>query len=112
MKVRLWGLGVLSALSLAGCNDDDNRYPSLSIESVEFTSTPAPATADEMAKTYSRSAVKITYRDGRVEEKPLAYNVLFSVKDPIAEANGQKHPRRPTAKSIPPVKCTTTKWNP
>ena len=94
MKVRLWGLGVLSALSLAGCNDDDNRYdtPSLSIKSVEFTSTPAPTTADEMAKTYSRSAVKITYRDGRVEEKPLAYNVLFSVKDPIAEANGQKHP--------------------
>ncbi|MFZ1326320.1 MAG: alkaline phosphatase PhoX [Candidatus Contendobacter sp.] len=93
MKARLWGIGLLSALGLIGCNGgDDNGTPNATIKSVEFTSTPAPATAEEMAKTYSRSVAKISYQDGRVEEKPLAYNVLFSVKDPVAELNGQKHP--------------------
>ena len=52
MKARLWGIGLLSALGLVGCNggDDDNGTPNATIKAVEFTSTPAPATADEMAK--------------------------------------------------------------
>jgi hypothetical protein len=35
---------------------------------------------------------KVTYQDGRVEERPLTYTVLFGVKDPVAEVNGRKHP--------------------
>lgn len=62
------------------------------VRSVEFTETPAPTTTDELARTYSKSVAKVTYQDGRVEERPLTYNVLFSVKDPVAEVNGKKHP--------------------
>ena len=62
------------------------------VRAVEFTETPAPATVEQMAKTYTTSTVKVTYSDGRVVTSPLAYQVLFSVKDPIAEVKGQKHP--------------------
>ncbi len=91
MNMRLLTVALLSALGVAGCsNDDDN--PVTVVRSVEFTETPAPTTTDELARTYSKSVAKVTYQDGRVEERPLTYNVLFSVKDPVAEVNGKKHP--------------------
>lgn len=93
MKLNLLTIAVLCCLGLAACNDDDDDNPATTtIRSVEFTPTPAPATADEMAKTYTKSMARVTYTDGRVEEKPLSYNVIFSVKEPVAEVNGQKHP--------------------
>ncbi len=94
MKLMLLGVAVCTTLGLAACgsDDDDDQPVSTALRSVEFTETPAPATTDEIAKTYTRSAVKMTYADGRVQEFPLSYNVLFSVKDPVAEVNGKKHP--------------------
>jgi len=92
MKAKLLTVAYLSALGLAGCNDSDNDQRTTAIQSVDFTETPAPATTDELAKTYTRSVAKVTYADGRVEDKPLTYNVLFSVKDPVAEVNGVKYP--------------------
>ena len=92
MKAKLLTVACLSALGLTGCNDSDNDHRSAVIQAVDFTETPAPATTDELAKTYTRSVAKVTYADGRVEDKPLAYNVLFSVKDPVAEVNGVKYP--------------------
>ncbi|KAB2936103.1 MAG: DUF839 domain-containing protein [Candidatus Contendobacter sp.] len=91
MNARLLTVAFLSALGLAGCGNDDDD-PIAAVRSVEFTETPAPATTDELARTYSKSVAKVTYDNGRVEEQPLTYNVLFSVKDPVAEVKGQKYP--------------------
>ncbi len=91
MRMKLLTVAALSVLGLGGCGDDDDPV-STAVRSVEFTETPAPTTTDEIARTYTRSTVKVTYEDGRVRETPLAYNVLFSVKDPVAEVNGEKHP--------------------
>ena len=92
MKMKLLTVAVLAALGLVGCSDSDDDNVSNVVKSVEFTDTPAPTTTEEFAKTYSKSVARITYEDGRVEDRSLAYNTLFSVKDPIAEVNGKKHP--------------------
>jgi secreted PhoX family phosphatase len=92
MRMKLLTVAVFSALGLVGCNDSNDDHKVASVRTVDFTETPAPATADELAKTYSKSVAKITYTDGRVEDQPLTYNVLFSVKDPVAEVGGKKHP--------------------
>jgi len=92
MRTKLLTVAVFSALGLVGCNDSNDDHKVASVRTVDFTETPAPATADELAKTYSKSVAKITYTDGRVEDHPLTYNVLFSVKDPVAEVGGKKHP--------------------
>ena len=94
MKMKLLTVAALSALGLAACSDDDNDTPTPTsmARSVEFTETPAPATDDERARSYSKSIARVTYQDGRVDEAPLAYNVLFGVKDEVAEVNGRKYP--------------------
>ena len=91
MKMKLLTVALLSALGLAGCGNDDDD-PVAAVRSVEFTETPAPIKTDELASTYSKSVARVTYQDGRVKEAPLTYHVLFSVKDPVAEVNGQKYP--------------------
>lgn len=62
------------------------------VVAVSFTETPAPATPQEMASTYTRSLARVSYADGRVEERPLSYRTLFGVKDEVAEVKGRKHP--------------------
>ncbi len=62
------------------------------VVAVSFTETPAPATPQEMASTYTRSLARVSYADGRVEERPLSYRALFGVKDEVAEVKGRKHP--------------------
>jgi len=91
MRMKLLTAALLSVLSLSGCSDDNNDGASTALQAIEFTATPAPATADERSKTYTQSLARLTYADGRVVEAPLSYNVLFSVKDPIAEVNGKKY---------------------
>jgi secreted PhoX family phosphatase len=88
-------MAVVTALGITGCSDDDDSTPvnppRVTLRSVEFTDTPAPATAEERAQTYSRSLVRLTYSDGGVTEAPLSYDTLFSVKDLVAEVNGVRY---------------------
>ncbi|MCP5158791.1 MAG: DUF839 domain-containing protein [Gammaproteobacteria bacterium] len=96
MQIKFLTVAVLVALGISGCGSDDDDAPSsgsrVRLRSVEFTETPAPTTVDERAHTYTRSVARLTYSDGKVTEAPLTYNVLFSVKDPIAEVNGNHYP--------------------
>lgn len=90
MKAKLLAVGLLAGLGVAACGgSDSNDSPVKTLKSVDFTETPVPATADEMAKAYTKSAVKLTYSDGTVVDKPLTYQTLFSVKDKISEVKGQ-----------------------
>lgn len=60
------------------------------IAAVSFSETPAPATADDMAKTYTTSVATVTYVDGTTKDFPLSYNKLFGVKDKVGKhAAGQ-----------------------
>jgi hypothetical protein len=83
--MRVLTMAVVTALGITGCSDDDDSTPvnppRVTLRSVEFTDTPAPATAEERAQTYSRSLARLTYSDGGVKEAPLSYDTLFSVKD-------------------------------
>ena len=65
-----------------------------SVASVEFSDTPAPAATDpdNMARTYTSSVAKVTYKDGSIKTYPLAFNTLFSAQDKINEVKGVKHP--------------------
>ncbi len=49
-----------------------------------------------MIKTYAEASVKVTYKDGSVEETPLNYNQLFLSKDKIVDNKGGINRRRYT----------------
>lgn len=53
------------------------------ITGVEFTSTPAPASAAEMAIPYTRSSAIVRYADGTRRVFPLSYHTLFRPGDRI-----------------------------
>lgn len=59
-------------------------HKSMGVASVEFTSTPAPSTPADIAKTHTQSKAIVTYLDGTQKEFPLSYNSLFSVGDKVA----------------------------
>ncbi len=60
------------------------------IKSISFSETPAPATANDMAKAYTTSVATVSYADGSTKEFPLSYNKLFGVKDKVGtHAAGQ-----------------------
>ena len=59
------------------------------IKSVEFQPMKAPTTIENMIKTYTEASVKVTYKDGSVEETPLNYNQLFLSKDKIVDNKGE-----------------------
>lgn len=61
-----------------------------SVVAVSFSETPAPVTAEQMAKTYTTSVATVTYADGKTKKFPLSYHKLFGVKDKIGRyAAGQ-----------------------
>lgn len=60
--------------------------PSAKVARVEFTSTPAPASATEMTQAYTRSSAVVTYTDSRRKLFPLSYHVLFRPGDKIGGA--------------------------
>ena len=88
MKKRLsigLSMALLASSSLTAMAHDHEgqgkkRDSHKQIESVEFTSMKAPGTIENMVKTYTDATVKVTYKDGSVEEKPLNYNQLFLIK--------------------------------
>jgi len=53
----------------------------LKVRSVEFTSTPAPSTPEQMAAPYSRSEAIVTLADGTKKKFPLTYKILHRSGD-------------------------------
>ena len=80
LKLSLLAISIATALT--ACND--NNTPSKTFKSISFSSTPAPSTADAMAKTHTSSIATISYSDGSTAQYPLTYNKLFGVKDKVA----------------------------
>ncbi|MDR7078758.1 secreted PhoX family phosphatase [Neobacillus niacini] len=62
------------------------------IESVRFNGMQAPATIDEMVKTYTNATVDVKYINGKVKTFPLTYNYLFKSEDKVATVKGEKVP--------------------
>ncbi|MBK5502368.1 PhoX family protein [Peribacillus sp. TH14] len=62
------------------------------IESVKFNGMKAPATIDEMVKTYTTATVDVKYSNGKVKTFPLSYNYLFKSEDKVAIVKGEKIP--------------------
>jgi len=69
---------VMSSPALASSQKADNK-----IFSVDFTSTPAPATDDDLLTTKTTSSAIVRYADGSVSSHPLSYNVLFKNTDKV-----------------------------
>lgn len=57
---------------------------------VEFTTTPAPTSGDDLLKTYTTSVAKVTFPDGKTRDYPLSYISLFKNTDKIATVKGKK----------------------
>jgi secreted PhoX family phosphatase len=57
--------------------DRATRKISDTVTSIEFTPTPAPASAAEMATAYTRSSAIVTYAGGARKVFPLSYHTLF-----------------------------------
>ena len=79
-----------STLSLVGCIDESVlvstppvETTAKTVDSVEFTSTPAPSTAAEMATTYTTSKAIVKYTDGTSETFNLEYDKLFTTLDTV-----------------------------
>ncbi|MFE0508191.1 PhoX family protein [Peribacillus butanolivorans] len=62
------------------------------IESVKFNGMKAPATIDEMVKTYTTATVDVKYSNGKLKTFPLSYNYLFKSEDKVATVKGEKIP--------------------
>lgn len=85
MKLNLTTAAVLAALGslAAGCSSGGGSS-SAAIKSVEFVATSgSPTTAADMATTHTTAKAVVTYSDGTTKDFPLAYNVLFGVKDKV-----------------------------
>ncbi|TXH67046.1 MAG: hypothetical protein E6Q83_18840 [Thiothrix sp.] len=90
LKFSMLSLAVAAALS--ACDDSTTSSSTKIFKSIEFSHTPAPATAEAMAKTHSSSVATISYTDETTAQYPLTYNKLFGVKDKVggnAHAAGQ-----------------------
>ena len=63
-----------------------NASYAASVVRVEFSETPAPQTAEQMAMTRTTSIATITYSDGKQKAFPLQYHKLFGVKDKVGNS--------------------------
>lgn len=77
MKHKLLLSAVLAALNVAPALADN------AVRSVEFTSTPAPATVADMQRAYTSSEAIVTYADGRKKTFPLTYHALYNSGDQV-----------------------------
>jgi secreted PhoX family phosphatase len=59
-------------------------YAQSVVTSVEFTPTPAPVSAEERSRFYTRSSAIVTYRDGAKKVFPMAYQTLYRSGDKFA----------------------------
>lgn len=84
--------------------DKTIRKSAAAVTGVEFTSTPAPASAAEMAATYTRSSAIVSYSDGSRKVFPLAHHTLFRPGDRIGRGEAGlvlDHAGRPIMASAP-----------
>jgi secreted PhoX family phosphatase len=51
------------------------------VTNIEYIGMDAPATAEDMARSYSSASVKVTYKDGTTKTTPLSYKTLFKTTD-------------------------------
>jgi secreted PhoX family phosphatase len=51
------------------------------VTNIEYIGMDAPATAEDMARTYTSASVKVTYNDGTSKTTPLEYKTLFKTTD-------------------------------
>ncbi|MGK0674099.1 MAG: alkaline phosphatase PhoX [Halothiobacillaceae bacterium] len=86
-RFPLAALGAAVGLALTGCGGGGEAR----VASVEFTSTPAATTEEQMLKTYTTSIARVTYTNGSVQDYPLTYNTLFKNTDPTSEVKGKKY---------------------
>ncbi|MFA4969480.1 MAG: alkaline phosphatase PhoX [Sulfuritalea sp.] len=80
------------------------RKGGATVTGVEFTSTPAPSGAAEMATTYTRSSAIVSYGDGSRKVFPLAHHTLFRPGDRIGSGEAGlvvDHAGRPIMASAP-----------
>lgn len=85
-KVKTLSLAVAGTVALNGCmtvNADPSEGHAMPVQSIEFTSTPAPVSDSEITTAYTRSSAVVTLRDGSKRVYPLNYNVLYSSGDQI-----------------------------
>ncbi|MFD0048120.1 Ig-like domain-containing protein [Actinomycetes bacterium NPDC127524] len=66
--------------------------PQVKVDSVKFSGMQAPATIDQMVKTYTNASVEVKYSNGKVKKFPLTYKQLFKSEDKVATVNGKKVP--------------------
>lgn len=59
------------------------------IESVSFSGSRAPATAEEMSKPFSTATVVVKYTNGKTKKFPLTYKELFKTTDKFKMPNGE-----------------------
>lgn len=84
--------------------DKTIRKSTAAVTGIEFTSTPAPASAAEMAATYTRSSAIVSYDDGSRKVFPLAHHTLFRPGDRIGKGEAGlvvDHASRPIMASAP-----------
>jgi secreted PhoX family phosphatase len=82
MRAFLLGGAALIGCALATSAYAEDPAPApLKVKSVEFTNTPAPADAMEMAAAYTRSEAVITLDDGTKKTYPLTFHVFHRSGD-------------------------------
>ncbi len=79
-KIRAFSMAGAAILACAVPALAADRAP-LKVKAVEFTATPAPASALEMTQPYTRSSAVVTLADGSRKTFPLSYHVLHRSGD-------------------------------
>ncbi|GLH62162.1 hypothetical protein [Parageobacillus sp. G301] len=59
------------------------------IESISFSGSRVPTTAEEMSKPFTTASVVVKYTDGKTKEFPLTYKQLFKTTDTFKMSNGE-----------------------
>ncbi|RJF71793.1 DUF839 domain-containing protein [Deinococcus cavernae] len=91
MKLPVMTLGLALTLGMTACVPSLGQHTTKAVKRVEFSSTPAPQTDDELLSTYTKSVATVVYQDGTTREFPLAYNVLFKNTDQTNTVKGKTY---------------------
>ncbi|ANB59359.1 PhoX family protein [Anoxybacteroides amylolyticum] len=59
------------------------------IESISFSGSRVPTTAEEMSKPFTTASVVVKYTDGKTKNFPLTYKQLFKTTDQFKMSNGE-----------------------